>query len=52
MHADNRRGLHAVGAVDELEMNHRLAAMRVAFRACLHARLAPDAAVRVDKKIQ
>ena len=46
VHADDRHGLHALRAVDVFEVNHRLAAMRVALGARLHARLAADAAVR------
>src|SRR4029453_16074633 len=47
VHADDRHRLDAGRAVDELEVNHGLAAMRVAFGAGLYARLASDAAVRI-----
>ena len=40
------------GAVDVLEVDHRVAAVRVALGAGLHARLAADAAVRIDEEVQ
>ena len=40
------------GAVDVLEVDHRLPRVRVALGAGLHARLAADAAVRVDEELQ
>src|SRR5678816_2544280 len=45
VHADDGDRLHAFRAVDVFEVDHRLAAMRVALRARLHAGLAPDAPV-------
>ena len=48
VHADLRRGLHALAALDGFQMNHRNAAVRVALRAGLHAGLASDAARVVD----
>ncbi len=50
VHADLRRGLHAVAPLDRLEMDQRSAAVRVAFLARLHARLAADAARVVDEE--
>ena len=38
--------------IDELEVNHRFAAMRVALGAGLHAGLAADAAVRIDEEVE
>src|SRR5581483_2855953 len=52
VHADDGHRLDAVAPADELKMDHRLAAVRVAFGARLHARLAPDAAVRIDEEMQ
>src|SRR6185369_12960240 len=52
VHADDRDSLHALSPADILEMNHRLAAMGVAFRARLHTGLAADAAIRVDEEVQ
>src|SRR5262249_42483156 len=52
MHANDRDGLHALRSFDIFEMNHRHTAMRVALRACLHARLATDAAVGIDEKLE
>ena len=50
VHADLRRGLHAVAPLDRLEMDHRAPAVRVALAAGLHARLAADAARVVDEE--
>jgi hypothetical protein len=44
--------LGADGAVDELEMDHGPAAMRIAFHAGLHAGFAADAARRIDEKVE
>src|SRR5262249_40569885 len=52
MHANDRHRLHTLRALYIFEMNHRLAAVRVAFAACLHARLAADAAVGVDEELE
>ena len=52
VHADDGRGLRAGGAVDELEVNHGAATMRVAFHAGLHAGLAADAARRIDEELE
>jgi hypothetical protein len=52
VHAHHRHGLDTGGTIDELEMNHRFAAMRIAFGAGLHARLTTDAAARIDEEPQ
>src|SRR6185503_4469899 len=52
VHADLRRGLHAVMLVEALEMDQRAAAVRVALLACLHAGPAADAARVVDEERQ
>ena len=39
-------------AIDVLQVDHRLAAMRVALGARLHAGLAADAAARIDEEVQ
>src|SRR4030095_9756897 len=52
VHANDRRSLGAEGAVDELEMDHGPAAMRIAFHAGLHAGFATDAARRIDEKVE
>ena len=50
MHADLRSGLHAVGALNRLQVNHADAAMGVALGAGLHAGLASDAARVIDEE--
>src|SRR6185369_5955727 len=50
VHANDRRGLHARGPVHVVEVNHRMPAMRPAFAARLHTRLAADAARGVDEE--
>ena len=50
MHAHHRRSLHRMRAIEILQVNHRVAFMRVAFAARLRARLTPDASSRVDEK--
>src|SRR4029077_19651973 len=50
VHAHLRRRLHAVAALDGLEMDERPPAMGVAFAARLDARLAADAARVVDEE--
>jgi hypothetical protein len=52
MHAHDRHRLNALPAIDKFEVNHRLAAMRVAFRARVYAGLAPDAAVWIDEEVE
>ena len=52
VHADDRAPSARVRAIDVLEMDHRLAAVRVALGARLHARLAADAAARVDEELE
>jgi hypothetical protein len=52
MHAHDGDCLYALRAADVLEMNHRLAAVRIAFRARLHAGLAADTAVGIDEEQQ
>ena len=52
VHADDGHGLDASRALHVLEMNHRLASMRVAFGARLHARLTADAAVGIDEEVE
>src|SRR5262249_738340 len=52
VHADHRHRLHAVSAIDEFEMNHRFAAVRVALGACLDAGLASDAAIWIDEEVE
>jgi hypothetical protein len=52
VHADDRDGLDALGAADELEVDHRLAAMRVALRAGVEAGLAADAAAGIDEEME
>src|SRR6185369_668650 len=51
MHANNRRSLHRMRAIEIFQVNHRVALMRVAFAARLRARLTPDASSRVDEKL-
>jgi hypothetical protein len=51
VHADDRHGLRAFCALDELEMDHGLAAMRVAFGARLKAGLTADAPAGIDKEL-
>ena len=50
MHANDRGGLHARGPVHVVQMNHRHAAVRVAFTARLDACLAADAARWIQEK--
>jgi hypothetical protein len=38
-------------AVDEIELNHRLPLMRVAFDAGLHTGLAANAAIGIDEEL-
>src|SRR5262249_23428440 len=52
VHAYDRNGLNAFPAVDVLQVDHRIAAMRVALRAGLHTCLTADAAARVDEEVQ
>jgi hypothetical protein len=52
VHADDGDGLHALRSADVFEVNHRLAAVRVALRARLNTGLTTDAAVRIDEKVQ
>src|SRR5512141_685913 len=52
MHADHRNRLHRDRPVDVLQMDHRMAAMGVALAARRHARLAADAAIRIDEELQ
>src|SRR5690606_14090337 len=52
VHAHDGHGLHRVRAIDVLEVDHRFAAVRVAFGARLHARLAADAAARSDDEFE
>src|SRR5262249_35116609 len=52
VHAHHRHRLHAVGAIDVLEMDHRIAAVRVALGARLHTRLAPDAAAGINEEVK
>lgn len=51
MHANNGRRLHPGWAIDVFQMNHGVPAMRVAFRAGLHASLATDASGLIDKEV-
>src|SRR5262249_41127186 len=51
VHADDRRRLRRARAIEIVELDHRLAAVRVALRAGLHAGLAADAAARVDEEL-
>src|SRR5215467_4452198 len=50
--ADVRRRLNPLGPIDEVEVDHRHAAMRVALLAGLETRLAADAARRVDVELK
>jgi hypothetical protein len=51
MHADHRRGLYGVCAVDEIEMNHRIAFVCFTLAARLHASLTTDATVGIDEEL-
>jgi hypothetical protein len=51
VHADHGNGLWREGAIDVFEMNHRVPLVRIAFAACLDARLASNAAIGIDKKV-
>src|SRR5439155_8382163 len=48
VHADDRHGLHRMRPVGGLEVDHRLALVRVALAARLDARLAADAPALVE----
>ena len=50
MHADHRHGLRRNGAIDEFEMNHRMPLVGIALAARFVARLAANAAIRIDEK--
>lgn len=39
-----------MGAIDIVEVNHRIAFVRFAFTTCLDARLTADAAIGIDKE--
>ena len=39
-----------MSSVDEIQMNHRIALVCFAFTARLHARLATNAAIRIDEE--
>src|SRR5215475_1390459 len=50
MHAYHRHGLRRVGLIDVIQLDHRIALVRVAFGTCLHTPVATDAATRIDEK--
>jgi hypothetical protein len=52
VHADDWHGLHAGGALDVFQVDHRDTAVRIAFAARLHASLAADAAIRIDEELK
>src|SRR6185436_56605 len=52
VHTYDGHRLHALRPIDVLEVNHRLAPVRVALGARLHARLTADAAIRVDEEVE
>src|SRR5689334_18353629 len=52
VHATDGYRLHRPRAIDELEVDHRLALVGVAFGASLHARLATDASTRIDEELE
>ena len=51
VHAHHRHGLRRRGAVDVVEVDHRVPLVRVALGAGLHARLAADAAGGIDEEL-
>ncbi len=52
VHANYRRGLYARAAINVIEVDHRYAAVRVAFSTRCHAGLAANATRGIDKKLQ
>src|SRR5690606_36465148 len=52
VHADHRDGLHRRVTIDELEVDHRVALVRVALGARLRAAAAADTAARIDEELE
>jgi hypothetical protein len=50
MHTDHWRRLHGVGAIDEIEVDHRVALVSFTFTARLHTRLAANTAIGIDEE--
>src|SRR5262245_59069824 len=50
MHAHHGHGLRRRSSIDEIELNHRVSFVGIALGTGLHAGVAADAAVRVDKE--
>src|SRR5690606_24318184 len=52
VHADDGHRLCRLRPIDVVELDHRLAAVRVTLRTRLHTRVAADATVRIDEELQ
>src|SRR5690606_31730517 len=52
VHTHHGHRLWRMRAIDVVQLDHRMAPVRVTLGTCLHTRVAPDAAVRIDEELE